>query len=151
MSESYLPLIESAVNDLLSAFDVTAPPVPVEVMLQRPKAGMWKEVNLSELSAAFINIRQRYSPRMSIARLLVRYICRSEWGQARHLDSLLGNDAAIRAFARALLVPRTLLLSGTTAHRDPAVLSVRYEIPEDDVRLRLVDLGYLPAQDPEKR
>src|ERR1700694_614062 len=60
-------LLEAATNDLIIAFDVTAPPVPVEIMLQRPKAGMWKEVNLSELSAAFINVKHRYSPRMSIA------------------------------------------------------------------------------------
>jgi hypothetical protein len=144
MAVEHLELIEAAVNDLLKAFDVTTPPVPAEIMLQRPKAGMWKEVNLSELSIAFINVRQRFSPRMSIARLLVRYICRSEWGQQRGLAVVLENEETLRAFARALLLPRSMLRSSVTTSRDPAVLSIRFEIPEDDVALRLVDLGYLP-------
>jgi hypothetical protein len=140
MTSDTLAQIEAAVNDLLTAFDVITPPVPVEIMLQRPKAGMWKEVNLSELSAAFINVRQRFSPRMSIARLLVRHILRSDWAASRNLAPLLNDDEAIRAFARAILMPRALL-AGKTASRDPAVLSTRFELPEDDVILRLNDLG----------
>ncbi len=140
MTEETIGQIEAAVNDLLSAFDVTTPPIPIEIMLQRPKAGMWKEVNLSELSAAFINVRQRFSPRMSIARLLVRHILRSEWAAKRNLSHLLNDDEAIRAFARAILVPR-VMLSTKTATRDPAVLSNRFEIPEEDMKLRLNDLG----------
>jgi hypothetical protein len=140
MTEDLLGQIEAAVNDLLTAFDVTTPPVPIEVMLQRPKAGMWKEVNLSELSVAYISVRQRFSPRMSIARLLVRHVLRSEWGIKRNLSPLLTNDDAIRAFARAVLMPR-ILLSTKTATRDPAVLSNRFELPEEDVKLRLIDLG----------
>jgi hypothetical protein len=140
MTGETLGQIEAAVNDLLTAFDVTTPPVPIEIMLQRPKAGMWKEVNLSELSAAFINVRQRFSPRMSIARLLVRHILRSEWATTRNLAPLLSDEDAIRAFARAILMPR-VLLSTKTATRDPAVLSSRFEAPEDDVKLRLIDLG----------
>jgi hypothetical protein len=125
----------------MHAFDVTTPPVPVEIMLQRPKPGMWKEVNLSELSAAFINVRQRYSPRMSIARLLVRYIVRSDWGHRHGTSGLIDDEEAIRSFARAVLMPRMMLSTATTS-KDPAVLSIRFEIPEEDVRLRLSDLGY---------
>src|SRR5881394_702871 len=77
MPEVQLSVIEAAINELMTAFDVTEPPIPIEIMLQRPKAGMWKEVNLSELSTAFINIKQRHSPRMSVGRLLARSVCRS--------------------------------------------------------------------------
>ena len=103
MPDDQLTMIETGVTDLMTAFDVTAPPVPVEIMLQRPKAGMWKEINLSELSTAFINIKQRYSPRMSVARLLARNVCRSEWGTTRRLDTVGGTDDGLRALARAIL------------------------------------------------
>src|SRR5216684_2426345 len=92
MPEGQLPVIEAAINELMTAFDVTDPPIPIEIMLQRPKAGMWKEINLSELSTAFINVRQRYSPRMSVARLLARLACRSEWGDRHNLGTVGSTD-----------------------------------------------------------
>src|SRR5258706_11661696 len=106
---SQLGMIEVAIVDLMNAFDVTEPPVPVEIMVQRPKAGMWKEVNLSELSTAFISVKQRYSPRMSVGRLLARNVCRSEWGIARNLEALGSDEDTVRLFARAILMPRAML------------------------------------------
>jgi hypothetical protein len=135
--------IEKAVSDLMTAFDVTNPPVPVEIMLQRPKAGMWKEVNLSELSTAFINIKQRYSPRMSVSRLLVRMICRCEWGVKRGLAELIKDEDAMRAFARAIMMPHAMLDVLPIASRTPITISMRFEVPEEDARLRLEELGYL--------
>ncbi len=143
-SNDYKPLLETATADLIAVFDVTTPPIPVELMLQRPRAGMWKEVNLSELSMAFINVKHRYSPRMSIARLLVRHICRSDWGTTHHLTVLTDNDLALRAFARTLLMPRTMLEGFDVPGHTLVAISTRFEVPEDDVRLRLADLGYPP-------
>lgn len=145
MLDDYLKLAETAVNDLLVAFDVTTPPVPVEIMLQRPKAGMWKQINLSELSVAFINVKQVHSPRMSIARLLVRYICRSDWGDKHHIAPLITDDGMLKAFARSLLMPRSMLDGMLDSQRVPMTISARFEVPEEDARLRLIDLGYLPA------
>ncbi len=139
MPDLLLGKIEEAVDDLLLAFDVTDPPVPVEVMLQRPKAGMWKEFNLSDLSMAYVNVKQRYSPRSSVARLLVRYIIRSDWGSARRLDTLIADEPAVRAFARAILMPREMLLRSTNS-RELVKLSQRFEMPEDDVQQRLTEL-----------
>jgi hypothetical protein len=143
MADDQLAIIEAAINELLSAFDVFDPPVPVEIMLQRPKAGMWKEVNLSELSTAFINIRQRYSPRMSVARLLARMACRSEWGEQRQLGKVGTTDEGMRALARAILMPQTMLDKLPQANRTPIAVSMRFEVPEEDAKLRLVDLGYM--------
>jgi len=142
MAESYQALLERAVNDLLAAFEVNAPPIPVEVMLQRPKPDMWQRVNLSELSAAFVNVRERYSPRMSIARLLVRYVCRSEWGAVRQLAQFQGDEQAVRIFARTLLMPRSLLEILPESNRNPVTVSYRFEVPEDEARVRLIELGY---------
>lgn len=143
MPDKQLGVIETAIVDLMNAFDVSEPPVPVEIMLQRPKAGMWKEVNLSELSTAFINIKQRYSPRMSVARLLARCACRSEWGDARQLAAVGSTDDGLRALARAILMPQSMLDRLAISSRTPMAVSMRFEVPEDDARQRLVDLGYL--------
>ena|SRR5258708_976537 len=143
MSDESSAIIESAINDLMVAFDVTEPPVPVEIMLQRPRAGMWKEVNLAELSTAFINVKQRYSPRMSVARLLARCAVRSEWGELRKLPTVASADEGLRALARAILMPRSMLDRLTAASRTPIAISLRFEVPEDDAQQRLQDLGYM--------
>lgn len=146
MAQSYtelMQLMERATADLIVAFDVTAPPIPVEIMLQRPKAGMWQQVNLSELSAAFINVRERYSPRMSIARLLVRYVCRSVWGANHQLAQFQSDDTAIRMFARILMMPGTMIAALGDGLRNPISISNRFEVPEEDAQLRLIELGYL--------
>jgi hypothetical protein len=130
--------METTVNDLLNAFDVTTPPVPVELMLQRPKAGMWKEVNLTEMTGQFIDLR-RHKPRTSVARLLARYILRSEWGNVRGIGGWQGQEEITKAFARAILMPRDLLLAQSV--REVASLSVKFEMHEEDVQLRLADLG----------
>jgi hypothetical protein len=139
-------VIENVVADLLAAFDVSAPPVPVEIMLQRPKAGMWKEINLSELSTTFINIKQRYSPRMSVARLLARNICRSDWGASRQAEPIGASDEALRAFARAILMPRAMIENLSATSRTPITISMRFEVPEEDARVRLEELGYLVSE-----
>ncbi len=143
MPSEQLDLIESAVADLMLAFDVSNPPVPVEIMLQRPKVGMWKEINLSELSTAFINIKQRYSPRMSVSRLLARNVCRSEWGISRKVTAVCNTDETLRALARAILMPRSMIEALAPSSRTPIAISMRFEVPEDDARLRLEELGYL--------
>ncbi|MEP7286521.1 MAG: hypothetical protein ABI947_12215 [Chloroflexota bacterium] len=136
-------IIEVAIADLANAFDVFEPPIPVEIMLQRPKEGMWKDYNLSELSTAFINIKQRYSPRMSVARLLARCACRSVWGTERKLTGLDEAHDSLYALARAILMPKFMLDKLAPASRTPMAVSMRFEVPEEDARQRLVDLGYL--------
>src|SRR5512135_2596767 len=121
-------LIENVVSALITAFDIHNPPIPVELMLQRPRPGMWKEVNLSELSTAFINIKQRYSPRMSVSRLLVRMITRYEWGSQRGLDHLIKTEEDMRALARAIMMPHAMLDVLPIASRTPITISMRFEV-----------------------
>ena len=141
-----LAIFELAINDLMLAFDVSEPPIPVEIMLQRPKAGMWKEVNLSELSTAFINVKQRYSPRMSVARLLARCAVRCDWGDKHNLASVASDDDGLRTLARAILMPQVMLNQISAASRTPMTISLRFEVPEEDAKQRLIDLGYLTTE-----
>jgi hypothetical protein len=136
-----LALFERAVADLLSAFDVERPPVPLELMLQRPRPNMWREVNLSELSLSFISIEQPFSPRMSVARLLARHMCRCEWGAERGLAPYAEDSEALRALARAIVMPRAMLEEIPATQRTLHFISTRFETPEKDVALRLSELG----------
>lgn len=136
-----LTLFERVVADLMVAFDVGRPPVPIELMLQRPRPNMWREVNLSELSLSFISIEQPFSPRMSVARLLARHMCRCAWGAARGLAPYADDDDATRALARTIVMPRHMLEEVPEAQRSALNLSTRFEVPEKDATLRLSELG----------
>lgn len=136
-----LAVIDPIVDEILLAFDVDKPPVPVELMLQRPRDGMWPEIDLSEMSATFLSLYDRYAPRMSAVRLLARNIARSGWGQARQLDTILEDTERVNLFARAIIVPRSLLEILHDDAIDAASISQQFEVPEEDAQARLEDLA----------
>lgn len=132
--------LEQIAREICETFEVYAPPVPIEIMLQRPPVGMWAEVDVTQLSGSFLSIKERYSPRMSLARLLVRHIAASKWGQERGLDSLLGDGDMLGAFARMLIMPEDMVLGLTSNARNPKTMGLHFEVPEDDARQRLLEL-----------
>lgn len=134
-------LFDAVAAELMDAFEVEHPPVPVELMLKRPRPGMWREPNIGDLSLSFIQVSSPYSPRMSIARLLARHVCGCPWGEAHGLRRDY-NDDEIRYLARAVLMPSAMIAALSDAQRDPLDLSVRFEVPEADALARLRDLGY---------
>ncbi|MFQ3537180.1 MAG: hypothetical protein SNJ58_15065 [Aggregatilineales bacterium] len=136
-----LAVFEQAVRALLSAFDVDQPPVPLELILQRPRPNMWRQVNLSELSLSFIDTQQPFGPRMSVARLLARHICRCPWGVEHGLAAYAEDQEAVHALARAIVMPRAMLEEMPPAQRTLSAISARFEMPERDVCLRLAELG----------
>lgn len=142
MSDDTLAMIEKAVQDMLTAFDIDHPPIPVELMLQRPRENMWSEIDLAEMSATFLTLHDRYAPRMSVVRLLARNIVRSDWGKQRGLDALIQESSKIAMLARAIIIPRQFLESGDVNLQDLMAVSNLFEVPEEDITLRLEDLGY---------
>lgn len=133
--------LERIASELIQTFDITAPPIPVESMLQNPKENMWKSVDISQLSGTFLSIRDFYSPRMSVARMLARHIADSEWGKERDLFQLLYTDENnIKVFARMLVMPMEMVAELNSASRNPTTMSLYFEVPEDDARLRLQEL-----------
>jgi hypothetical protein len=144
MSESKqadLSRLEAAAAELIAAFDVSLPPVPVESMLQHPKAGMWDQVDITQLSGTFLSVRDQYSPRMSLARLLARHVVVSPWGTARNLQGMLKDDSLLRTFARMLVMPRSMVDTLSSGARNPTTMSMHFEVPEDDARQRLHELA----------
>lgn len=140
---SALPLLEAVVHELLESFDIRTPPVPIESMLQHPRADMWCEVNPRNISLGFLNSRGPYALRMSLARLLAREITASAWGIQRHVPEMVREEAQMQAFARMLIMPAHMVLALSGGARTPAELSVHFEVPVEDARLRLSEMAEL--------
>lgn len=141
MTESASILFDAVAAELISAFEVDHPPVPIELMLKRPRPGMWREPNLGDLSLSFIQVSSPYSPRMSVARLLARHLCGCPWGEQRGLRRDHTDDE-IRYLARAILMPAAMVAALPEMQREALDLSARFEVPESDAQARLRDLGY---------
>lgn len=132
--------LDDLIAQVLERFEIYRPPVPVEMMLSRPLEDLWDPVDPTQMSGILFSMRQRYAPRMSSARLLARHICGSPWGEARGLSEILLNVDAVNAFARALIMPRDFVQQMASAGRNPTTISIAFEVPEEDARLRLLDL-----------
>jgi hypothetical protein len=137
--------IEMIVNEIITIYDISTPPVPVELMLQRPLANTWDAANPNELSNSSTLRGSRHALRVSVARLLARHICTSLWGTERRLHEIMDDGELLRVFARALLMPRAMLEALSPAVRTPPIIAMRFQVPEDDAQLRLHDLGYLTS------
>ncbi|MGB1286311.1 MAG: hypothetical protein ACPG7F_07260 [Aggregatilineales bacterium] len=134
--------IDLIVNNLMEQFEIYASPVPIEDMLHQPPKGFWHEVDVTQLSGSFLSIRHRYSPRMSIARMLARHIISSDWGKTQGLmDILQQTDSEfINILARALIMPESMVNRLSSNSRNPSVISMQFEVPEDDAQQRLLEL-----------
>jgi hypothetical protein len=133
--------LESVTQELMDAFSITAPPIPIESMLQHPRPDMWEDVDISQLSGSFIRVREGYAPRMSLARLLARHVVNCPWGQARNLQGIEREEGKLYRFARMLVMPESMILELSPTARTPQLVSVHFEVPEDDARLRLQEMS----------
>ncbi|MBZ0300301.1 MAG: hypothetical protein K8J31_11185 [Anaerolineae bacterium] len=133
--------LEAIATEVIETFEIKGPPVPIESMLQRPKEGMWEELDITKLSGGFLSVKDPYSPRMSLTRLLARHIIGSDWGRARRMNEIVKTEEAIHAFARMLIMPSNMIRALSLSARNPTAMSLHFEVPEDDARQRLVELS----------
>ena len=105
-----IPPLEMLACQVIDTFEIKSPPVPIERMLQHPRPDMWEEVEIGMLSIGFLNVKEPYSPRMSLTRLLARHIVTSAWGNSRQMDILIKSSKEIHAFARSTLMINKLFL-----------------------------------------
>lgn len=134
---SNIDKLEAIAAELIAEFDVDYIPVPIETIMQNPKDDMWDKVDITQLSGSFLSLKDPYSPRMSIARLLARHTASSPWGRERDLFNLLREGNNLKNFARMLIMPKPLVEKLSEDERNPTPLSQQFEVPEDDVRIRL--------------
>jgi hypothetical protein len=133
--------LEAFAQELLDAFRIVAPPIPIESMLQHPLEDMWEDLDISRLSSSFLNVTESYSPRMSLARLLARHVVNCSWGITRGLSELDREEAKLHSFARMLIMPASMVMQLNPNARTPHLVSAHFEVPEDDARLRLEELS----------
>lgn len=134
--------LEAIAVELLELYEVDKPPIPIEMMLRNPKNDMWKKVDINQLSGTFLSVRDQFSPRMSLTRLLVRHITNSDWGKERKLHQIFIEDEdLLRAFARMLIMPAPMMEELSSGARNPIAVGLKFEVPEDDARIRLSELS----------
>ncbi len=133
--------LEQVVRELIELYGVSAPPIPIERMLQHPHPDMWIDVDMDDFSSSFLNVKTPFSPRISLARFLARQIAKSDWGAKRGLKEMDGDDDAIYRFARIIVMPVDLVMELNAVSRTPQLVSLHFEVPEEDARLRLQDLA----------
>ncbi|MDZ4768955.1 MAG: 16S rRNA (guanine(966)-N(2))-methyltransferase RsmD [Chloroflexota bacterium] len=134
--------LEKIVSELMILYAITAPPIPLERMLQAPAAGMWGDIDPSNISLSFFKVDVPFSPRMSLARFLARTIATSPWGIARGLNTFdaIDSDEVFQRFARTIMMPASMIQELQPDARKPALMSAHFEVPEDDAALRLFDV-----------
>ncbi len=132
--------LEQITQEIMELFEIFAPPVPIETMLQKPRNNMWENVDPTQLSGSFLSITDRYSPRMSLARLLARHITISQWGRAQGIFDIVQHTETLGTFARMLIMPRDMVMGMTQSKRNPPTMSTYFEVPQEDAEARLSDL-----------
>ncbi|MCU0496597.1 MAG: hypothetical protein MUF87_04500 [Anaerolineae bacterium] len=140
MTVDHYGQLESIANELMKEFDIKVAPVPVESMLRDPKPGMWSSMNLNQLTGSFFSIRDQYSPRMSMARLIARLLINTEWGQQRELSKLITDEDSLRAFARMVIMPKSLLQTLSSGAKNAVTIRMNFEVPEEDAQQRLLEI-----------
>ncbi|MCU0476828.1 MAG: hypothetical protein MUC99_12095 [Anaerolineae bacterium] len=137
-STETLSRLEQIADEFTAAFGFTAPPIQIDETLNRPHPGMWEKVDLSQLTLSFSVRGDRYAPRVSFSKLVVRQLIPTPWGVERGLPELIGQDAnLLLAFARMLLVPRALLNGLPKSRWNPVEVAGDFHVPEDDAEARL--------------
>lgn len=135
-----LHTLEHAAQELMRRFNITAPPVPIESMLQHPQTDMWEEVDVGQLSMGFLSANAAYTPRMSMARLLARHVMRSPWGESHGLNAIVDDTALLHTFARMLIMPQNMMTTLSVGARNPRAVCSAFEVPEAEAALRLNEL-----------
>ncbi|GAB4508546.1 MAG: hypothetical protein OHK0046_01300 [Anaerolineae bacterium] len=146
MTEPNDEQLEHIAEALLREFGVVEPPVPIESMLQTSRSGLWEYLDVSQLSGTFMKFTHMYSPRMSLARMLARMLVTTEWGKTYGIAALFKDDEddeAVYRFARMLVMPQTMMRDLSEAARTPSAISTRFEVPDEDARIRLQELDLL--------
>jgi hypothetical protein len=133
--------LDAAALDLLILHGIEQPPVPIEDMLRRPAADLWKP-DLVDLSLQSFDSGERYAARPTIARLVARYAGASAWARRRGLTGKTGfTRDEIRYFGRALLMPQAWIAALPLAERNPATVRVRFQVPTSDAAQRLAEIN----------
>ncbi len=133
-------LLEKIASELIELFEVEAPPIPVEFMLQHPFPDMWEEVDISLASGSFMILDDPYRPRMSLARMLAKEVFTCNWGIERGLLPHQNDKPMISAMARSLTMPKRMVMALAPSARVPELMSDYFEVPKKEAARRLDEI-----------
>jgi hypothetical protein len=138
--------INRLVNALLERYQVSAPPVPIEDMLNHPLDGLW-EAQSDQISFILGHGLYRYAPRLAEARLLYRVMSESPTAHEGGLDTPWPvSRRVIKYFARCLLMPEDWIRALPQPDRTPDAVSEIFQVTSYDAIIRLAELGLpMPA------
>ncbi len=126
---------------LLERYQITAPPVPIERILQQPLDGLW-EAHPSQISFILGHGIYHYAPRLAEARLLYRMLADSTTAREAGLDAPWPvSRRAIKYFARCLLMPEEWIRALPQSERAPDTISEVFQVTSYDAIIRLAELG----------
>lgn len=132
--------VESVAHQLLSAYGIQTPPVPLEAILQHPLPDMCHRIDLAVLPDTFFAQDDPYRPRQALAHLLVCLLADSEWGSQHGLAGVASSADKVNQLARAILMPRDWLSQLPPAALEPGVLGALYQVPVAEAIIRLQEL-----------
>jgi hypothetical protein len=126
---------------LLERYQVTAPPVPISLMLKQPLDQLW-DTQYDQISFSLGHGIYEHAPRLAEARLLYRSLADNEAAaQAGFVAPWPVSGRAIKYFARSLLMPADWIRALPTADRTPDVIGEKFQVPPYDAIVRLAELG----------
>lgn len=137
-AQNFDPIVEH----LCTLFEVHSPPVPIETMLTSPPSGYWEEVDIGNLSGSFLSYKpgEPFSPRMSIARLLIRHMCASDWGTQNGLSNVGTDKDSVHSLSLVIVMPKFMIDDLPSSARTSKTIAMNFEVPEEDARTRLLAL-----------
>ncbi|HEY4689134.1 MAG TPA: hypothetical protein VIK33_07460 [Anaerolineae bacterium] len=132
--------LEAVACELLEMHGVDRPPVPIEDILRRPAADLWRP-DLVDLSVQSFDANERYAVRPTIARLVARYAAETVWARRRGWVGAGGlSTDEIHYLGRALLMPKPWMAELSAGERTPSSVRVHFHVPVPDAAKRLIEL-----------
>ncbi len=126
---------------LLERYQVTAPPVPIDLMLKQPLDQLWV-VDYEQISFSLGHGIYEYAPRLAEARLLYRSLAdNAAAAQAGFVAPWPIAGRAIKYFARSLLLPAAWIRALPEPDRTPEAIGENFQVPPSDAIVRLAELG----------
>jgi hypothetical protein len=138
--------LDQLADFLLERYHITAPPVPISLMLKPLIDQLW-DTQYDQISYGPGHGIYEHTPRLAEARRLYRSLSDNEAAQHARLEAPWPvSRHEITYFARRLLMPEAWIRDLPTADRIPAAISGKLQVPRYDAIIHLAELGLpIPA------
>lgn len=142
ISEMGIWMIECLVRGLLHLYKVAYPPVPIEIMLERPYPAFATAAKQQKKRKELAAVEDATERRWIRARdLYFRIYYNEESVEMMEKFDLVGSDAEAEHFAGCLLLPEEWLRLAAGKVKRVTTMVRAFNAPQDKIAARLVELG----------